>query len=119
MRISGRQWWNNPTAVGSALTDAVRELMELGETAVVEQLYKGHGLQTGHYRRSIHGQLHGRFSAEVNDSGVVYGPWLEGVGSRNATTRFKGYAMFRRAHQRVERATTPTVTKALQRHLGA
>lgn len=31
---------------------------------------------------------------DVNDSRVVYGPWLEGVGSRNQTTRFKGYRTF-------------------------
>lgn len=31
----------------------------------------------------------------VHDSNVVYGPWLEGVGSRNRTTRFKGYHVFR------------------------
>jgi hypothetical protein len=37
----------------------------------------------------------------VNDSNVIYGPWLEGVGSRNATTRFKGYASFRKIAQRV------------------
>lgn len=37
----------------------------------------------------------------VNDRGVVYGPWLEGVGSRNQTTRFKGYASFRRAKERL------------------
>lgn len=29
------------------------------------------------------------------EAGPVYGPWLEGVGSRNATTRFKGYHAFR------------------------
>jgi hypothetical protein len=37
----------------------------------------------------------------VNDRGVVYGPWLEGVGSRNQTTSFKGYSSFRRAFQTV------------------
>jgi len=44
----------------------------------------------------------------VNDRGVVYGPWLEGTGSRNATTRFKGYASFRRAAQ---------VTRSRVRHI--
>lgn len=33
----------------------------------------------------------------VHDRGIVYGPWLEGTGSRNRTTSFKGYASFRRA----------------------
>lgn len=40
----------------------------------------------------------------VGDGGVIpYGLWLEGVGSRNATTRFKGYHMFRKAAAVAER----------------
>lgn len=36
----------------------------------------------------------------VNDRGVIYGPWLEGVGSRNSpVTRFPGYRALRRAYQ--------------------
>jgi hypothetical protein len=41
-------------------------------------------------------------SPEVWDGGMAgprYGPWLEGVGSRNNTTRFKGYHAFRKAAQ--------------------
>jgi hypothetical protein len=36
-------------------------------------------------------------------AGPVYGPWLEGVGSRNQTTRFKGYHAFRKAAQALDR----------------
>ncbi len=36
-------------------------------------------------------------------SGPAYGPWLEGVGSRNETTRFKGYHAFRNAAVRLQR----------------
>lgn len=41
----------------------------------------------------------------VNDGGQIkYGPWLEGVGSRNApVTRFKGYHAFRKAADRLDR----------------
>jgi hypothetical protein len=41
---------------------------------------------------------------KISDNGVIYGPWLEGVGSRNATTRFKGYHAFREVTQMVEGA---------------
>lgn len=44
----------------------------------------------------------GADTALVHDRGVIYGPWLEGVGSRNATTRFKGYHSFRTARQELE-----------------
>ncbi len=33
---------------------------------------------------------------KIWDQDVVYGPWLEGTGSRNKTTRFKGYFSFRK-----------------------
>lgn len=33
---------------------------------------------------------------------ATYGPWLAGFGSRNQTTRFKGYNGFRRAAQQLE-----------------
>lgn len=38
----------------------------------------------------------------VHANRVIYGPWLEGTSSRNRTTRFKGYQLFRRAAQDVE-----------------
>ncbi len=39
----------------------------------------------------------------VTDNNVVYGGWLEGVSSRNRTTRFKGYHTFRLARQTIDR----------------
>jgi len=41
-------------------------------------------------------------TSAVNDSGVVYGPWLEGVSERNQQTRFKGYHAFRNGLARAE-----------------
>jgi hypothetical protein len=38
----------------------------------------------------------------VTDGGVVYGPWLAGVDSRNRSSRFKGYTHWRKAAQRTE-----------------
>ncbi|RSN26497.1 hypothetical protein DMC63_01285 [Streptomyces sp. WAC 05977] len=38
----------------------------------------------------------------AHDRDIIYGPWLEGVGSRNATTRFKGYHHWRLATQQLE-----------------
>lgn len=51
---------------------------------------------TGYYESNVRV----RNGNEVWDGGLagpVYGPWLEGVGSRNETTRFKGYHAFRKA----------------------
>jgi len=57
---------------------------------------------TGYYESNVRI----RNSSEVWDggqAGPVYGPWLEGVGSRNNTTRFKGYHAFRKAAQALDR----------------
>jgi hypothetical protein len=52
----------------------------------------------------------------VTDQAVVYGHWLEGTGSRNQDTRFKGYRHFRtttqsmRNQQTITYITDPVVT---------
>jgi hypothetical protein len=58
---------------------------------------------TGNWARHIHTAASGG-DQEVNDSNLIYGPWLEGTGSRNAPkTRFKGYSTFRKVSQRMQR----------------
>lgn len=93
-----------PGIIQDAIKATVGDLVAEGETGVKKQLYPGHGLITGHYRRSIHGETGAAFHGRIHDSEVVCGPWLEGVSSRNQTTRFKGYAMFRNATQQLERS---------------
>jgi len=60
---------------------------------------------TGYYESNV--RIHNvSGSPEVWDgghAGPVYGPWLQGVGSRNNTTRFKGYHAFRKAANALDR----------------
>lgn len=58
---------------------------------------------TGYYKSQVKVRTGGPDKV-ISDGGVVYGPWLEGVGSRNfPKTRFKGYSSFRRAFQSIDR----------------
>lgn len=58
--------------------------------------------KTGYYERHIVNRDLGSRHI-ITDSDVVYGPWLEGIGSRNyPVTRFKGYAIFRRTARDVQ-----------------
>jgi hypothetical protein len=94
----------------SAMSGAVRELTNEAETflndrlkpqaggGVYKNLSPADGGSTGHYRRSISTELK-QLNALITDGGVIYGPWLEGISSRNTSTRFKGYSSFRRAAQ--------------------
>ena len=54
----------------------------------------------------------------VHDRGIVYGPWLEGTGSRNApVTRFPGYHSFKRAGEEIRRGATAIAERVLRRFL--
>lgn len=73
----------------------------------VDELHKEFDIHfrhpTGYYKSQVHARGVGD-DRIVDDGGVIYGPWLEGVGSRNApVTRFKGYSSFRRVAQRIDR----------------
>ncbi len=73
---------------------------------------------TGHYRSRIDYTLRSDEIVEIHDSGVIYGPWLEGVSTRNATTRFKGYATFRKTLQDLEQKVDRLVEPDLRRMAG-
>jgi hypothetical protein len=55
---------------------------------------------------------------DVDDSRVVYGPWLEGVSSRNDSTRFKGYHTFQMVGQQLEADTPRIVQEQTRRMIG-
>jgi hypothetical protein len=65
--------------------------MGMGDTVCTNKT-----VSKGNYRHNVHGELLSNQHALITDGGVVYGSWLEGESSRNAATRFKGYAAFRK-----------------------
>lgn len=72
---------------------------------------------TPYYETQINVEGGGRRRV-VNDRGVIYGPWLEGVGSRNSpVTRFPGYFSFRRARQELEGQAAALAERTLREFL--
>lgn len=69
---------------------------------------------TGYYQSRITVDRRSTYRG-ITDGGVVYGGWLEGVSSRNKTTRFKGYRTFRIVQQELnkdkEKLAQPLVNK--------
>lgn len=92
-------------------------LTNLAYNRVHEILRKDLKHPTGFYQSNITRETKDS-RGRVHDNNVIYGPWLEGVSSRNRETRFKGYHAFRRANQSVERRAAklsePIVAKALK-----
>lgn len=78
-----------------------REVARQGDDMIHRALHEVLRHPTGYYesRVTVHAEGSG---VEIDGDNVIYGPWLEGVGSRNQTTRFKGYFTFRRVAQALE-----------------
>ena len=112
--------------IKTCIEDGMKHLAEMarprpaGVYLSVGEAQKGHA-STGNYRRNITPVIQGA-NGRLHDNNVVYGPWLEGVGSRNGTTRFRGYAMFRKTGDWLEGEDIPKVlekeAKRLQGELG-
>lgn len=103
-----------------ALSDYVRTTEETiaNDTlaAVQERLHEVIRHPTGYYESHLN--VDKSFNAHrVNDMGVIYGPWLEGTGSRNRTTRFKGYATFRIIREKMNGEAVARAEAILQRFL--
>lgn len=104
-------------AVQAFLDEAVEAVADAGANLVLDELAGSLQNPTGFYESRIRTERR-QDDAFVTDSGVVYGPWLEGVGSRNASSRFKGYRSFREATQHLEQDAAEIAAHVLVKHLG-
>lgn len=97
-------------AIPRGMNEGLQEAAEIGSDWIDEALMGSLRTQTPYYRLQIRAHPAGD-DWIVEDGGVIYGPWLEGVSRRNQTTRFKGYSTFRRVKQRLEREAYVFVEK--------
>ena len=93
----------------SAANDGLTKIALVGEGYVKKDLYRGHGVLTGHLRASIAGGPKKNLVSVV-DAGqmlqgrnVVYAYWVETGIRRGRQTAFKGYGMFKAATAKLQR----------------
>lgn len=105
-------------AADRACDDARDDIAEYGEEIALREMGLAFKEPTGYYESRVKTERVSADTSRVHDSGVVYGPWLAGVGSRNyPVTRFKGYDHWRIAKQAVQRAGPAMAERAVARHL--
>jgi hypothetical protein len=99
----------------SAYVDRLeRDIAEEGVRIVREELGKVLKHPTGYYESRIKAER-----GVISDSGVVYGPWLAGTGSRNyPVTRFMGYPHWIRARLRLRDRKQGMAERLLRRFVG-
>lgn len=71
---------------------------------------------TGYYRSRIRATPRGH-TVVVDDSNVVYGPWLE-TGRSNRVTRFRGYHTFRLVNEEMRRKAPELASRIVTKYVG-
>lgn len=97
--VSGPFFDGRDHAILDVMCEAIAdEVGTAAEGLVLARTAASFKTRTPYYETKVGSHDAGIHARDVDDGGVIYGPWLEGVGSRNfPVTRFKGYSMYRRA----------------------
>ena len=94
--LSGPFFTANPVHIVSDHLDQMRLIVaDLAETRVRTHLSTHQRIQSGFNVSHVQVRNISSSLTQVQQTNAVYGPWIEGTGSRNKTTRFKGYWSFR------------------------
>lgn len=104
-------------AINEAETDWAKNLATIGASMVRTNLNAVLRKQTPYYRTRVEAQPD-MPGWKITDNGVIYGHWLEGTGSRNRTTRFKGYFTFRRTVQQINARAVSVGQQVVARYMG-
>jgi hypothetical protein len=104
-------------AIQDASDEWTKTLATLGASMVRTNLHAVLRHETPYYTTRVQAQPDPP-GWKVTDQGVIYGHWLEGDGSRNRTTRFKGYTTFRRTVQQINARAVSVGQQVVARYLG-
>lgn len=102
-----------PKMIKDAIVDGAEDVADYAYEQVRDRLDVVLKHPTGYYESQVRREVTGT-RWQVDDSGVVYGPWLED-GKNRKQTRFKGYKTFRLVAQMVERRAGGIVERVLSR----
>lgn len=97
--------------------DVAEALAEEGQSLMLRRLSQVLRNPTGYYESRIDTKRRSHNRYEVHDSDVVYGPWLEGTGSRNKPRPgFPGYHSFSVVEEQLKRRRGSISRKILREH---
>lgn len=94
-----------------------RKLGDKARDRVVERMGSEFKHDEGKYVSSIHVEIDNEHVYVRDRYEFVYGPWLEGDGSRNVTTRFKGYHTMRKVGSEINSQAESIAEEELRPYL--
>jgi hypothetical protein len=105
-------------AMQAAADDAREDIAEFAEEHALSLMGANFRNPTGYYESNVQTSRVSADTSLVHDNGVIYGPWLEGVGTRNrARPGFPGYHHWRQTKELVRSRGPALADRAVQRHL--
>lgn len=105
-------------AMQDAADDAREDIAEFAEDYALGLMGANFRNPTPYYETQVITERAASDVSRVHDQGVVYGPWLEGIGSRNrARPGFPGYGHWRQTRQLAQARGPAIADRAAQRHL--
>lgn len=121
VRLTGPIVEGRGPAIVKAMTEiALEEVADYTRYEVLMQLDSVLVNPTGYYESQVISDRVAPGVYSINDSGVIYGPWLEGVGSRNRDRPgFPGYHTFRTVRNRMAQKAKAVAEAAISRQMGA
>jgi len=107
----------DPTRIVQTHLEQMRLVVaDTAEVGVRTHLSQHQRVQTGFNVGHVKNSNISADVTQVKNTNAVYGPWIEGTGSRNKTTRFKGYRTFRIIGQEM-RQRTPSLIAPHVKHM--
>lgn len=105
-------------AMQAAADDAREDIAEFAEEHALMLMGAAFRHPTGYYESMVETTRVAADVSLVHDNDVIYGPWLEGVGSRNSPeTRFPGYRHWRRTKALVQARGFQIAERSVHRRL--
>ena len=104
-------------ALIDGITDSTEHVSQVAYDTVQADMSASFRNPTGFYQSRVTVDRAGGDRFRVHDDMVIYGPWLEGVSFRNATTRFKGYSHWRRTTQTIDQRATGLFQQVFGRYV--
>lgn len=92
------------------LDEAKADIAQMGVNRIQERIGARAKNPSGYYAGHVVTDVVKPFNdqiIELSGRAVAYGPWIEGTSSRNSTTRYKGYRIFRQVRSWLRKAATP------------
>lgn len=118
--LSGPFFENRDRAMAEIKNEIEHDVATVGHALVKTNLVTFIRFPTPYYwTRTEVRKYPGGDGLSIWDNYIIYGPWLEGVGSRNfPKTRFKGYSSFRLAAGALEKRAGGIANNAISRKIG-